>query len=501
VHLPPGATLGENAPGTCNTGGYHDVSSVSQTGPHGTFTCNFAFIAVVDVSTNPNGLPTGAPCDVWAQGGITANGLNFGLINASTYIVSHELIEAIVDPFASTREIGDLCQKATGTNPWSTMPSNSGPPWLIASTWSSASSTCWVSEQSVSTNANSSGYVPLPSSTIATWTWDDESYKSSGFAVARGPSHLDIFSTEGGEGGTQVLTTIWDAAAEYAGVDGANWAGLDSGWKALVLPPPAIPASPEVLTSTSGIAPLAAPVTAVSPSPTLIFAFVAGSNGQIYEASCTTGDGCRTTGTWNSFAPIEVSSGSYTIAPGTPIAVVSPSNVIADPPTLFFAGAHREIFELEDVILVGWAASQVAPAGTLPTEPNNAVGKSYVSAFSRYEVTSKSYIYEVFAAGTTGEILWYSAPAGIAPFTSSPISGSSVQPGTQIAALSRVPGQMDLFAVDTHGAVQSYWWNELVGGWFQVTNLMPAGTANAGAGIAVSGRADHMDVYTTTSSS
>ena len=84
-----------------------------------------------------------------------------------------------------------------------------------------------------------------------------------------------------------------------------------------------------------------------------------------------------------------------------------------------------------------------------------------MSAFARYEVTTKAYVYEVFAAGPTGQILWYNAPAGTAPFTSGTVNGSSVQPGTQIAALARVPGQMDLFAVDRNGAVQSYWWNEL----------------------------------------
>jgi len=498
IHLAPGDNLAQNA-GGCGAAGYHNSAFITQNGPHGAFSCNFAFATVVDVTPN-----NGNTCDVAWEGNITANGLNFGMINDYTYVLSHELIEAIVNPFTGPNpEVGDRCQNATTglIAPWSTMPSNSGPPWLIASTWSVANNTCWVSEQSLGTG--NTGYTPIPNTTIVTWTWDDESYKSSGFAIARGPSHMDVFSSRGTEGGTEILTTVWDPATQLVRGDAPNWVSVDDSWRANTEPPPAIPQSPETLESTPNIAAAGSPVTAVSPTATSIFAFVAGSDGQVYEASCVGGDGCRTTGSWTDMSAVVPASGSYTIAPGTPIAVVSPSNLLTDPLTLFFAGTQGELFELQDLVFAGWTATKIAPSGTLPITPTNALGHPFVSAFARYEVLTKKYVYEVFAAGPNGEILWYNAPAGTPPFSNSVITGSAVQPGTQIASLTRVPGQIDLFAVDSNGAVQSYWWNELLSppGWNHVANLMPASTANPGAGIAAVGWADHMNVFTTTSSS
>jgi hypothetical protein len=76
------------------------------------------------------------------------------------------------------------------------------------------------------------------------------------------------------------------------------------------------------------------------------------------------------------------------------------------------------------------------------------------------------------------------------------IPGSQVVPGTQIAALGRQANQLDIFAADKSGAIQSYWKYSTLG-WGQVT-VMPAGsTVTTGAGVGVSGWWDHMDVVTT----
>jgi hypothetical protein len=200
------------------------------------------------------------------------------------------------------------------------------------------------------------------------------------------------------------------------------------------------------------------------------------------------------------------SSGTYTVAPGTPISALSPVNTtVLDPTTLFFAGANGEIFELR-ALLSGWAATTLAPAGTLPTAPHNSISRPFVSAIARFDFEAPNVNhreYDVFASDTHGHIQWYSATDGAPPFSNSVVTSSSVEPGTQIAVLSRAPGQMDIFAADGTGAIQSYWWNffNLPGTWFQVTNLLPPGTTTRGAGVAATGWQDQMDVCTTTAGS
>jgi hypothetical protein len=373
-----------------------------------------------------------------APSNITANGVDFGMVNTYTYDLSHELMEAIVNPFAGPNpEIGDQCQKATGVNaPWSTMPSNSGPPWIIASTWSAANKTCWVSEQSQWVNSAGNAFTPLPSSTISYSTWDDESYKSSGFALTRGPSHMDVFSVKNiGAGDRGVLTTTWDTANNPQETQSTQqgWLLVDGDWRTPAgLSSPALPVSPEEI-GTVNAAPVGAPVTAVSTSNTAIWAFVAGQTDQISWAYCTNGDGRRTTGTWTKMAPISLHSGSYTVAPGTPIVAVALSGSV-DPISLFFAGRNGEIFALQDYILSGWVATTIAPSGTVLTKPHNSLGLPYVSAVARYEVNNSTYDYEVFAADTTGQIQWYEAKNGLPPFSNRVFTGAAVEPGTQIAA-------------------------------------------------------------------
>jgi hypothetical protein len=299
---------------------------------------------------------------------------------------------------------------------------------------------------------------------------------------------MGVFSVKQTGGGTNAETTQWDTAYAQQQTGIGAWNLVGTMWAKSNLPPPA--QAHESL-DTFNVAPLGAPMTAVSPSPTSIYAFVAGNDQQVDMATCTSGDGCRTQGSWTHLGPIRAFNGNYQVAPSTPISAVS---LPGWPLTLFFAGSNGELFELQLSEL--WTLTQVAPPGTLPT-------KAFVSAIGRWEVLLNNYMYDVFFADAAGTIHLYDtlAAAGGGGWIASTVNGGApVSAGTQIAALTRVPGQIDIFAVDGNGAVQSFWSNELFNGgaWNHVIPpIMPAGTALPGAGVAAAGWATHMDVFTT----
>lgn len=438
MHLPPGVTS--------NPCAYHSQLTATL-GPAGhTYTCHVPYAVVSDVSPgNGNG------CDTRTSVATQLPNINPGMINQYTVVLSHELVESMVDPWADKpREIGDTCQNL-GIQ-WTNMQADSGPPWFVMSPWSAKQSTCQQN-------------IPA--------TWDSEAYKSSGFAVARGPYHMDVFSVLQGEVGSIFATRPWDRTFTNFSQPVLMWQGGKT-W----------------LDSPSGnTAPAGAPVAAIASTQNSVAAYVAGNDGLIHTATCENGDGCQTSGNWDAIRPFGASNGSYQVAPGAPISAVADG--IGVPLALFFPDVNGRVLEIASTFL-STPLTVLAPAGTVSPH-------AYVNAVVRFNPTTKLPELNAFAARLDGTIGWYHTDS--AGTHSDVVPGSNVAPGTQIAVTSRVPGSLDIFAADNSGAVQSYWWEIINGSWHTVSPaIMPPGTTVRGAGVAVAARADHMDVFTTTNS-
>jgi hypothetical protein len=449
VHLPPGSrSFSKNGNEQC---GYHSAHSFQRPKPGGNYNCWYTFAVMTD-ETPGNSATCDSSTNLYNATTDSTGTQTAGTVNTYTMATSHEIIEAIFDPYAQGNpEIGDPCQGAAPW--WTTIPSTNGPPWFV---------------QSPSLDGCLHDQF---------WSWDNEGYKSSGFAVARGPYHLDAFRvfpiTTGETSIGTVVTNAWDPTT-------TSFSNNSSGW-------------PVGSTSVgqAGLAPANAMVTAVANLPDYIGVFVAGNDGKIDTAFCNSGDGCRLSGSWSGTMSAITTSDPYSVLPGTPISAIGWPFITS----LFFAGSKGEVIRLDveqGVLPPTGRKTVIAPAGTVPA-------KAYVAAISR-DPGGGDLGYggsmEVFSTDSSGHVLWWTAGSNGVLGSASTIPGSQVVPGTQIAALGRQANQLDIFAADASGAVQSYWKYGSFG-WGQVT-VMPAGsTVTTGAGVGVSGWWDHMDVITT----
>lgn len=261
-------------------------------------------------------------------------------------------------------------------------------------------------------------------STGQDWSGVNDNWKSLGgffkpgsrvAATSRNPGNIDLFicGTDG-----RIYNSWWYAGEEWSGVND-NWRGL------------------------GGVFPAAAPVAAVSKSPTSVDLFVCGNDGRVYTSWWNEGsDWSGVNDTWMSLGGI--------FPAGAPVAAISksPSNL-----DLFICGTDGRVYTS------WWAAGQpwsgindswrsiggIFPAGTP------------VSVASRTPANL-----DVFVGGTDGRVYtsWWSAGQDWSGVNDSWRSLGGIFPaGLPVAAISKSPTSLDLFVAGNDKRIYTSYWN------------------------------------------
>jgi hypothetical protein len=468
VHLPPGYT------GTDNTGknscgnwcAYHAAANtVDQK-------ISFMYAVLPDQNTLH-----AAPCN----SGCYFTGA--GPINETTKVASHEIIEALTDPWddggykLNGYEIGDLCNgdskfptPVDGGNGFTTIPARNGPPWFVQAPYSFKARACVV-------------YAP--------WVYTPPSYTGSGFAFARAPYHMDIFRTANNG---SVVSADWDVSN---GGSNSKWLNV-----------------PGTLGNNSGVSWRNTPVSGIARYETHMdifsapssFGFPAQFPSEWWDASLLSSP----TFGWNAFEVADVYNNVNLPAPGKPLSVTARNPSSMD---VFYLSTGGEIFDVGYDTTNGWSPHASATANlSEDSNPDGPTTGKPVNLGPPTAISRNPDVLEVFAVDGSGTIWGWSYSASAAkplwygPFSVTALAGGPpVSPGTHIAAFARNPDKIELFAADDAGAVQSYFWNSGTWGFVQdpltrVNGVLPPGSTVPGAGVGVGGWGSHVDVVTTSKS-
>ena len=437
-------------------------------------------------------------------------------------VFSHELAEAVTDPegtgiqvnpsnTVNWNEIGDACS-STGVLNGVT----------VQSYWSQRDQAC---------------IIPTDGPLLVAQT---------GFAVARTPTHLDVFwmrpdgaiGTQWWDGGPNLSWgdhqpfTVSGATAgllgsktttpivvpgagggDAPGAGGGAVVGVGPGdlvqglTDPLVVPVPAsqdvgeildpivLPTTGEISPDLSHHVPLPlvrtnqCQVGVVARMPNHLDVFWIGDDGAVWSQWWDATSGMN----WSDHAPFTIApAGSAQI--GTGIAVVARNTNHLD---VFWIGPNGDVWTQwwDGAPGLGWGNH----APFTITAPGMAVAGSAVAAVAR----QPNHL-DVFWVGPDGAVWtqWWDAAAGLGwgnhgPF---PVSGGLVaHSASGLAAVARMPRHLDLFWISANGAVWSQWWDGAQGmswGDHQPFPITPAHAAHQGPGVAAVARTtNHLDVF------
>ena len=391
-------------------------------------------------------------------GGVCGGQCNFttaGWINDTTKVASHEVIETVTDPWgtgfaglSNHGEIGDdpcnTLSLGTGQG-YTTMPSRNGPAWLVQAPWSAQQNRCV---------------------TDASWSWDNEAYRSPGLAVVRGPWHMDM-ATIGGPSSTfgsgSVVEDQWDAA------------NGGSDWGAKYRLPGVSDGTP------------ASAVTMIARAPTQMDAFWVSAKDSLIHWDSWAAVPAQPNGSWSGAAPVGV-AGKYTAPVGGQVAAVGRYPGHMD---VFVAGTNGALVaSWWDASTNRWATPwNLAPAATLA---NGAPVTVVASSPSHMDVLGVS------ASGQLMDI-WYDDSTGWSPKGMQAIAGG-LQKGAYVAAVASSPTHIDVFTTNPSGQVVDVWLDGSVNGGHWNNPVALAGlTTNPGAPLAAAGQGTtHLDVIAIT---
>jgi hypothetical protein len=224
------------------------------------------------------------------------------------------------------------------------------------------------------------------------------------------------------------------------------------------------------------------PVSAISRNPNHIDVFWTSPKG---EVKSNFWDAFMNNNKWNSDYDVCLPNCAV---PGSPVSAVTRSAGHVD---IFWASSSGTVMTNQWEASVGWDFSRViAGAGSVPAgAPVSAVTRNafHVDIFW---VNSKGAVMSAGKDSFTNSGQWGN-PYQIAP------PGSAV-PGTTVAAVSRIPYQVDVFWQTSGGAIMSTLWNqfEFSGQWITPYQVAPSGSAEAMSPLAaVSDQPNHLAVF------
>ena len=273
-------------------------------------------------------------------------------------------------------------------------------------------------------------------------------------AVARNPNQLDLFIT----GNDGVVSTSWWTA-------GSDWSGL-KGWRPI-----------------GGFFPADARVSAVSRNPNQLDLFVVGNNGVVYTSWWTAGsDWSGINNNWRAI-------GGF-FPPGSPVAVVSRNPNQLD---LFVVGYNG-------VVYTSWWT-----AGSDWSGINNnwrAIGGFFPPSSAVAAVSRNPNQLDLFLVGYNGVVYtsWWTAGSDWSGINNDwRAIGGFFTPGAPVAAVSRNPNQLDLFVTGNNGVVYTSWWTAgsdwsgINNNWRAIGGFFPPGAPVA----AVSRNPGQLDLFIT----
>ncbi len=433
VHLPDGFTV-------------TDQNGSIQCAYHSTFSFNGTTSAFAVVGS-------------YAPGNTCSNGFVYTLFGSQAtdtlFATSHEVIEAAVDPyFQGNPEVGDPCDNTSnnGGIAWTSF-LGTNHSWIVQKPWIQSSSSCTD--------------LPIPAPITPS------AANSDAFAVARLPGNLDAFFAEGdgtvvndwwnGQWGS-TPTTSPNSAAPGAPIaatarTGNNldvfWFGTDGGlytayWSG------GNPWNAFRITGT-GAGPSAANLAAVARTGNNLDVFWFGNDGGLFTAYWSPAAG------WNSF---EI-TGSNVAPPGAPLAAVARTQNNID---VFYIDSNGALQTAYWSPPNGWNSFEIsgwgiAGAGT----PIAAATREWLS-IDVFWVDGSGNVQQATWADGENNANW--RIRGVPPAVA--YGGAA-----SLSAVTRQPGNLDLFLVGTDGAVYNPFYSDLGGGWGQ--------TKTTGDGQSVSG--------------
>ena len=263
-------------------------------------------------------------------------------------------------------------------------------------------------------------------------------------AVSRDAGHLDLF-TAGNDG--VVYTEWWNTAND--------WSGAQHDWLRI-----------------GGYFPIGSPVSAVSRAADKLDVFVTGNDGIVYTSWWVAG--ADWTGRANDWLPI-----GGVFPPGAPLAVEARTSSSLD---LFVVGNDGIVYTSWWVVGEDWSGLEVW---------RPLVGETFVRGTSPASVSRSASHLDVFAVGGDGIVYTASWQDGVGWSSDQGgwrAIGGTFQPGAPIGAVARTPENLDLFVVGNDGIVYTSWW--MAGqDWSGHQNWRPiGGTFPVGAPVAAVSR-------------
>ena len=274
-------------------------------------------------------------------------------------------------------------------------------------------------------------------------------------AVSRNPNQLDLFVV----GNDGVVYTSWWTA-------GSDWSGVNNNWRPI-----------------GGFFRVGAPIAAVSRNPNQLDLFVVGNDGVVYTSWWTAGSDWS--GVNNNWRPI-----GGVFPAGAPVCAVSRDSNQLD---LFIVG-------VDGVVYTSWWT-----AGSDWSGVNNdwrPIGGFFASNRPVSVVSRNRDQLDLFIVGIDGIVYtnWWSAGSDWSGVNNNwrPIGGF-FPTGNRIAAVSRNPGQIDLFVVGNDGGIYTSWWTAgsdwsgVNNNWYLVSTVETAPKLAGPSAIART--LDHLDVF------
>jgi hypothetical protein len=428
-----------------------------------------------------------------SPGSSCENGYQYTGMGASAdvfFTMSHEIIEAAVDPFPATRyngEIGDECDCNTYAS------SVSGLGQAAWTSFSGAYGKSWIVQQPWMLSTHSCAPMVLPTPAAPTMM------SSSTFAASRTANNLDVFWsssngtlttaawpvnntwgswTIGGStvvAGGKIATTARSANnldLFYVGSSGAistsAWP-VNGNWASFNL------TGPNSSTNANLYAPPGAPVAAISTGSSSLNVFFVDNSGNLHGLGWS-GNG------WSVFAADPLTGN---IAPGASVAAVARYPFARD---IFLIGKDGGIWRISTDFFDSWSEQEI-PGTAGKAESGTSIA---VSARSWDNMT----VFFVDTNGNLESVSWNEASGWGSAATATGSPGA----GAQIVAVSRSPLNLDAFEVDGNGVQNTWWenWSGSVAGSFGLTQTVGDGTApfTRGIGVAATSRfSTQLDIF------